>query len=102
MQVIETTAHVGSDGMLRIAVAMNERRDQDVRVAVVVDSSPRQSDFVPDDKSSPVADPWAAYSAKLEAAGVAVPPVDSWSTRTTEVLRFDGIPVAQSLVEDRR
>ena len=76
MQVIETTAHVGSDGMLRIEVAMNERRDQDVRVAVVIDSSPRQPVALPQTGSS-LADPWLAYRAKLESAGVAVPPADS-------------------------
>jgi len=27
MQVIDTTAHVDADGVLRIEVAMNERRD---------------------------------------------------------------------------
>jgi len=37
MRVIETTGHIGSDGMLRLEVA-TEQRNQDVRVALVMES----------------------------------------------------------------
>lgn len=38
MRVFETTAHIGDDGMLRLEVPL-EQRNQDVRVAVVVESA---------------------------------------------------------------
>ena len=38
MRDFETTAHVGDDGMLRLEVPL-EQRNQDVRVAVVVEAA---------------------------------------------------------------
>ena len=39
MRVIETTAYVGNDGMLRLEVPLDQR-NQDVRIALVVESEP--------------------------------------------------------------
>ena len=96
MRVIETTAHVGNDGLLRLEVPLDER-NQDVRVTVVVESplpSAKEADSI--------ADPWAPYRAKLEASGVQVPPPGAWHPRHGDPLRFDGPSVSETLVKDRR
>ena len=102
MRAVEATAHVGADGMLRIEVAVNERRDQEVRVAVVIESPPQQFASPSEARSLSASDPWARYRTKLEAAGGRVPQPESWSARKSELLRFEGSPISQSLVEDRR
>jgi len=97
MQILEATTHVGPDGILRLAVPI-EARDRDVRVAIVVESAGQPATPPP---ASEI-DGWAPYRAKLEAAGLRSPPPGSWRPRVAELLEFDGPPVSQTLVEDRR
>jgi hypothetical protein len=101
MRVIETTARVGPDGILRLQVPI-EQRDADVRVAAVVESAPPRPAMPLTDVKSASNDPRARYRGQLRSAGVDVPKADSWSTRQAEPLRFEGPPASQTLVEDRR
>ena len=57
---------------------------------------------LPDALDAPVADPWAAYRARLSAAGLRVPAPGAWQARQGGLLEVVGPPVSQTLVEDRR
>jgi hypothetical protein len=93
MRVYETTTHVGSDGRLRLDMPVQEK-GQDVQVAVVVE--PKASD------SLSAGDSLQADRSKLEAAGVSIPALGAWSRRKTPRLVVAGLPVSQTLLEDRR
>ncbi len=95
MRVIETNARVGADGMLRLVLPM-DCPNEDVRVAVVVESAVANQGLLNVD------DPWAGSRAKLEASGIRVPPPGAWTERKVPILKVDGPPVSQTLVEDRR
>jgi len=87
--------------MLRLEVPL-EQRNQDVRVAVVVESSrPFTDEGAIEDRSAAI-DPWSAYRTKLQAAGLRIPAPGSWTLRQAEPLCFDGPSASQTLVEDRR
>jgi hypothetical protein len=87
--------------MLRLEVPI-EQRDQDVRVAVVVESAQPQAALPSAVESSASIDPWGRYRDEFKSAGVDVPKAGSWSARQAEPLRYEGAPVSQTLVEDRR
>lgn len=99
MRVIETTAYVGADGMLRLEVPL-EQRDQDVRVALMVESQPPKVDAEP--HSSSAHDPWASYREKLKGSGIQFPAPGSWTPRGSAPLRFEGRSASETLVGDRR
>jgi hypothetical protein len=94
MRVIETTAHVGSDGMLRLEVPL-EQRDGDVQVAVVVESSPALP-------PTSAADKWAPIRSHLEAAGMRVPPPGLGNAGPIEPVSLPGPPASELLIRDRR
>jgi hypothetical protein len=96
MRVIETTAHVGSDGLLRLEVAI-EQRNQNVRVAVVVESSSAQ---LPPPNG--LEDAWAAVHARLEAGGVRVPSPGTDNAGPVKPVELPGTPASQLLIGDRR
>ena len=97
MTALQTTVHVGPDGILRLEVPVEER-DRDVTVTITV-SEPQ---ITSETSAAGAVDPWAPYRARLEAAGLRVPPPGSWNARRIPLLKFDGPPVSQTLVEDRR
>ena len=96
MQVIETTAHVGSDGMLRLEVPL-EQRNQDVRVALVVESTPAQ-------KSTPdqTDDRWASVRDQLEGTGIRVPPPGINNSDPVDPVVLPGPSASEMLINDRR
>ncbi len=94
MKVIETTAHVGSDGMLRLEVPL-QRRDQDVHVAVVVESP-----ATPPPASA--ADRWAPLRTSLEAAGIRVPAPGVDNAGPVEPVSLPGPSASEMLIRDRR
>ena len=96
MRVIETTAHVGDDGMLRLEMPL-EQRNQDVRVAIVVESAPYQSPA-----SSPMADKWATVRERADAAGLRVPPSGMDNPGPVEPVTLPGPSASQMLINDRR
>ncbi len=101
MRVIETTAHIGEDGMLRLEVPFSQR-NFDVRVAVVVESPKLSAESVSIDSRSSANDPWGPFRDQFKAAGLSAPAPDSWTGRGVAPLQFDGSSVAETLVEDRR
>ena len=96
MRVIETTAHVGPDGMLRLEVPLDER-NQDVRVAVVVESAPTRSSQP--ERSD---DKWAAVRSQLEAAGFRVPPPGCTNSGPVNPIDLPGPSASEMLISDRR
>jgi hypothetical protein len=94
MRVIETTAHVGSDGVLRLAVPVAQR-DRDVHVALVVDSAG------PAASASP-ADTWASVRPALEIAGIRVPPPGVDNPGAVKPLSLPGPSASEMLIRDRR
>jgi hypothetical protein len=105
MRVIETTVHIGSDGMLRLEVPV-DARDQDVHVAVVVGpASPTASITTAKTPSmsnaAPSKDSWAPLRSRLAGTGLHVPAPGSWTHRQTAPMQFDSPPVAQTLVVNK-
>lgn len=96
MQVIETTALVGSHGMLRLEVPL-EQRDQDVRVAVVVESA-----RAPSAAAETSGDAWSAIRGRLEAAGIRVPPPGVNNTGPVTAIELPGLSASQMFINDRR
>ena len=96
MQVIETTAHVGEDGMLRLEMPL-EQHNQDVRVAVVVESTPPR---LPASVSTE--DKWSAVRGKLGATGLRVPPPGVDNPGPVEPITLPGPSASQMLINDRR
>ena len=96
MRVIETTAHVGSDGMLRLEVPVEER-ERDVRVTVVMES-PQPG--LPN-QASPV-DRWASCRTKLESAGIRVPPPGVDNSGPVKAVVLPAPSASQVLISDRR
>ena len=96
MQVIETTAHVGEDGMLRLEMPL-EQRNQDVRVAVVVESTPPRLSA-----SAATSDKWSSVRGQPGAAGLRVPPPGVDNPGPVEPVALPGPAASQMLVNDRR
>jgi len=96
MRIIETTAHIGPDGMLRVEVPVDDR-DKDVRVAVVVESMAGQ---FPARQGN--LDKWAEFRARLEAHGLRVPP--PWIDNPGEIspIALPGPSASEALISDRR
>ncbi len=96
MQVIQTIAHVGPDGMLHLAVPV-EGKDQDVRVRVEVEAA------VGSEADSDCSiDPWAQSRVRLEAAGLRVPPPGIVNLGPVEPIGLAGITASELLIHDRR
>ena len=93
MQIIEATAHVGGDGILRLEVPVAQR-DRDVQVALVVESPPAPA--------APGVDKWAAVRARLEAGGIHVPPPGSGRLEPFELIALPGPTASEILIRDRR
>jgi hypothetical protein len=94
MRIIETTAHVGPDGMLRLQVPV-EQPNRDVQVALVIESPPTPT-------PTPVADRWAAVRARLEAGGIHVPPPGLDNPGSVEPESLPGPSASEILIRDRR
>ncbi len=94
MQVIETTAHIGADGMLRIEVPV-KRHQGEVRVAVVVESEQAQAVAAAPDK-------WSPIRAQLVAAGISVPPLGKENSPQVEPVSLPGTSASEMLIADRR
>ena len=94
MRIIETTAHVGSDGMLRVEVPI-EQRDRDVNVALIIESP---SAAVP--KAS--IDKWASVRNRLEIGGLRVPLPGLDNPGPVEPESLPGVSASQVLIRDRR
>ncbi|HET6250291.1 MAG TPA: hypothetical protein VFE47_21555 [Tepidisphaeraceae bacterium] len=95
MRIIETTAHIGSDGMLRLEVPL-EQRNRDVRVAVVVESAIAQQ------RSEPVDDQWAGVREKAKSAGIHTPPAGVVNCGPVEPIVLPGRSASEILISDRR
>ena len=96
MVTVETTTHIGSDGILRLEtpVAM---RDQDVRVVLVVQEEP------PGKATGGKADAGdKSVEERLKAAGITSPPKGAWHAVPYEPLELPGPPISETLVNDRR
>jgi hypothetical protein len=94
MRVIETTAHVGPDGMLRLEVPL-EQRSQDVRVAVVVEWTPTQ-------QPNPTDDRWASVRTRLAGTGIRVPPPGVDNCGPVDPVDLPGPSASEILINDRR
>jgi hypothetical protein len=94
MRVIQTTAHVGSDGMLRLQVP-TEQRNQDVHVALVVETLTP----VPVEKA---ADRWEAVREQMIAAGLRVPAPGVRNPGPVQPIELSGPTASEILVSDRR
>ena len=96
MRVIETTAHIGDDGMLRLEMPL-EQRNEDVRVAVVVASAPLRS-ITPE----AVVDRWASIRVEAGACGLRVPPPGVDNPGPVEPGRLPWPSASEMLISDRR
>jgi hypothetical protein len=96
MTAIQTTVHVGSDGMLRLAVPIQER-DRDLTVTVTFDPTNRVSVPAANGGSD-----LTAERQRLVAAGIRVPTSRASTVRMMPPLDLAGRPVAETLIEDRR
>jgi hypothetical protein len=111
MTTIETTAHVGSDGVLRLEVPTGQA-DQDVDVVLVihrqqpapaVEGLPELGTAVEPLPPDPN-DPWRDLRKKLAGVkGITIPAPGSWNLDRPEPLFIDdGRSASDMLVEDRR
>jgi hypothetical protein len=96
MRVIETTAHIGDDGMLRLEMPL-EQRNEDVRIAVVVESAPLRSP-----KPEAIVDKWAAIRAQAGASSLRVPPPGVDNPGPVEPVTLPGPSASEMLISDRR
>ena len=94
MQVIETTAHVGPDGMLRLEVP-TDQKNQDVQIALVVEPVRPQMEGSTGDR-------WAPIRERLVAAGLSVPPPGLQNAGRVEPVELQGPTASEILVGDRR
>lgn len=96
MRVIETTAHVGSHGMLRSELPL-EQYNQDVRLAVVVEAIVPLSNVVenPNDR-------WALVRDRMTASGFHIPPAGLENAGAVAPLELPGISASEMLVSERR
>jgi hypothetical protein len=95
MVTVETSAHVGPDGILRVETPVG-LRDQDVRVVLVVQEEPSGT--------SAGARPAAGNSLeeRLKAAGLYSGPKGPWNPVPYEPPELPGPPISETLVNDRR
>ena len=96
MRIIETTAHVGADGMLRLEVPL-EQRNQNVRVAVVVESTPEQKP-----KPDQINDRWASLRGQLEGTGIRIPLPGIDNPGPVEAVVLPGASASEMLINCRR
>ena len=96
MRVIETTAHIGNDGMLRLEMPLDQP-NQDVRVAVVVESAPPFA-------SAPeaIADKWVSIRGQAGVSGLRVPPPGLDNPGPVEPVTLPGLSASQMLINDCR
>ena len=95
MLTVETSAHVGPDGMLRVETLVGIR-DQDVRVVLVVQEEP------PEKAGGSKADAGKSVTERLKAAGIVSPSAGAWNPVPYEPLEIPGPPLSETLVQDRR
>ncbi|MFB3891070.1 MAG: hypothetical protein ACE15C_03495 [Phycisphaerae bacterium] len=100
MVTIEKTAHVSSDGILRVEVPVPER-DKDIRFVLVVDTQ----------VAAPVAteaeDHWKELREKLArnpgaAVGITLPPPGPWRYEPFDPIDLPGPTASEILIRDRR
>ena len=96
MRVIETTAHVGPDGMLRLELPTGNP-NQDLHVALVVE--PVRSPLATCEQAQ---DRWASVRQRLEAAGLRVPPPGVQNAGPVEPVELPGMSASEMLIRDRR
>ncbi len=96
MQVIETTAHVSPDGMLRLELQAGQP-NQEVQVAVVVEPIPPQAPNSPQPD-----DRWASVREKFVAAGFRVPAPGLNNIAPIRPIELPGISASELLIGDRR
>jgi hypothetical protein len=111
MTTIETTAHVGPDGVLRLEVPTGQT-EQDVDVVLVFHSQlpapTAEEPAEPSTAAEPLPpdpnDPWRDLRKKLAGVkGIRIPPPGSWNRDRPEPLFIDdGKSTSDMLVEDRR
>jgi hypothetical protein len=82
--------------MLRLEVPV-EQRDQDVHIAVVVESAGTTSS-----EAELVGDMWAPIRSQLESAGMRVPPPGCKNAGLVSPIELPGPAASAMLVSDRR
>jgi len=99
MVTIETTTHVGADGILRVEAPV-ALRNQDVRVVLVVQAHPSQRN---DGEQEPATRD-GAREARLKVAGIIPPPKGAWNSVPVEALALEipGSSISETVVNDRR
>jgi hypothetical protein len=100
MRALETSAHVGSDGILKLELPVGEA-DRDVQVVVVIEAQ-RGTETNP--ASQERASSNRAASVRKEVPGVRFPDAGSWNLCPVEPLRLQkpGPSASEMLVNDRR
>lgn len=96
MRVIETTAYVGSDGMLRLEVPL-EQRSQDVRIALVVESPPLLML-----KPGPIDDRWGSMRNRVAGTSIRLPAPGVTNGGPVEPVVLPGLSASETLINDRR
>jgi hypothetical protein len=96
MLTVETTTHIGSDGILRLETPV-AIKDHDVRVVLVVQEEPpaTSAEKKPGEVRTSVAE-------RLKAAGIISPPKGAWNAVPYEPPDIPGPPISETLVNDRR
>jgi hypothetical protein len=99
MTTIETTANVGSDGVLRLEVPIGQA-GQALKIVLVITPQlpvPTQSALACED------DPWREYRAKLAGVeGITLPPPVRREYRRVEPIDLPGPSASEILIRDRR
>lgn len=94
MTTIETTAHVGPDGVLRLEVPIGQAGQV---VKIVLETLPQVPASTAED------DPWREYRAKAAGAeGITLPPPRRKTYRRVEPIDLPGPSASEILIRDRR
>jgi hypothetical protein len=104
MTTIETTAHVGPDGVLRLEVPTGQA-NQDLQVVLEFHSRPAAAAPEAGESAPPdLDDPWRDLRKKLVGVkGITLPPPGRRVRKRPEPIRIDdGKSTSDMLVEDRR
>lgn len=97
MTAIQTTVHVGPDGMLRLEVPV-EQRNRDVAVTVLVDEAMAGQGAA----AQRGHDSWSSSRQQLEAAGVRVPAPGVSNPGPVTPIDLPGPSASEILIRDRR